>query len=124
MKNNPELLPPDAPDPDAFDVTPGWICRNRRLIEQARHVGRVAIAFAPPPARLALAGATVAVDAVLLADDLRRRRVEKADGGMQAGALVMEAVALTAMSRFAPARLAANIAGIEALRHAFKRASA
>ncbi|MEL6998278.1 MAG: hypothetical protein ACFB03_23775 [Paracoccaceae bacterium] len=123
MKTDPELLPPEAPDPEAHDVTPGMISRNRVWIERARHIGRAAIPFTPPPVRLGLACATVAADVVLLADDLRRRRVEDGKAHMEAGALAMEAVAIAAMSRFAPARLAANLAGIEAVRQAFKKAA-
>lgn len=122
MTTDPELLPPEAPDPDAHDVTPGMIARNRVWIERARHVGRAAIPFTPPPVRLGLACATVAADMVLLADDMRRRRIEEGKAHMEAGALVLEAVSIAAMSRFAPARLAANLAGIEALRGALAKA--
>lgn len=116
-----DILQPDAPDPETRDVTPGWVGRNRDTIERGRHIGRALIPLAPPPMRLALAGLTVAVDAVLLADDMRRRGEDRAEGGLRAGALVLEGAALVAMSRFAPARLAANLAGIEAARQALGR---
>ncbi|MEM7670496.1 MAG: hypothetical protein AAF317_15400 [Pseudomonadota bacterium] len=118
-----EPLPDDAPDPDAHDVTPGWIGRNRQAIERGRQVSRALILVAPPPARLALAAVSVAADAALLADEMKRRLRERDDGPVRAGALVLEGAALFAMSRFAPARLAANLAMIEAARTALDRAT-
>ena len=120
---NPELLSPETPDPEAHDVTPGWIGRNRAAIERASTLGRAAILFAPPPARVALAGVTVAMDIAVLSSDMRRRTKDTSQGAMEAGALVMEAAAVVAMSKFAPVRLAANLAGIEAMRRAFRKAS-
>ncbi|MEM0922292.1 MAG: hypothetical protein AAGF44_00635 [Pseudomonadota bacterium] len=79
------------------------------------------IPLSPPPARLALAGIGVAADALLLADDLKRRGEMADQGVIRAGALVLEGVALAAMSRYAPARLAQNLAGIEAARTALVR---
>ncbi|MEL6478253.1 MAG: hypothetical protein AAFR17_13075 [Pseudomonadota bacterium] len=116
-----EILPPDHPDPEARDVTPGWIGRHRVLIERGRQVSRAFIPLAPPPARLALAGVSVAADVLLLADDLRRRGDMAEEGPLRAGALVLEGAALAAMSRYAPARLARNLAGIEAARAALSR---
>ena len=120
---DPELLPPESPDPDAHDVTPGWIGRNKQMIERASTIGRAAIVLAPPPVRLALAGATVAMDIAVLTSELRRRTKNPSQGTMEAGALVMEAAAVVAMSRFAPARLAANLVGIRAMRQAFRKAA-
>lgn len=119
----PELLSPESPDPEAHDVTPGWIGRNQRIIERASTLGRAAIVFAPPPVRLALAGATVAMDVAVLTSEMRRRTKDPSRGTMEAGALVMEAAAVVAMSRFAPARLAANLVGIQAMRQAFRKAA-
>lgn len=123
MTQDPELLPPEAPDPKAHDVTPGWVGRNRAAIERASTLGRAAMIVAPPPIRIALAGATIAMDAAVLTSDLRRRNKEAAKGSMEAGALVLEAAAMVAMTRFAPARLAANLVGIEAMRQALRKAA-
>ncbi|MEM1276418.1 MAG: hypothetical protein AAGH74_07820 [Pseudomonadota bacterium] len=114
-------LPEDTPDPEAHDITPGWVARNRETLLQMRRVGSAVMVFAPPPARLALAGAMVAADALLLADDVKRRMEDPGAGALRGGALVLEGVALFAMSRFAPTRLAANLAGIEAMRSALIR---
>ncbi|MEM9043750.1 MAG: hypothetical protein AAGC81_03575 [Pseudomonadota bacterium] len=113
----------DAPDPEAFDVTPGWVGRNRAAILQMRRVGGAIMVIAPPPARLALAGAIVAADALLLVDDVKRRMESPGTGAIRGGALALEGVALFAMSRFAPVSLAANLAGIEAARSALMRLS-
>ncbi|MBY8977052.1 hypothetical protein KHP62_14640 [Rhodobacteraceae bacterium NNCM2] len=118
-----DTLPEDAPDPEAYDVTPGWIGRNRASIERGRNLGRMLMLVAPPPARLALAAVSVAADAVLLANDVKRRMKDPAEGAVGASVLALEGAALLAMSRFAPARLAANLAGIEAVRAAVKRAA-
>ena len=123
MTQDPELLPPEAPDPKAHDVTPGWVGRNRATIERASTLGRAAMIVAPPPIRIALAGATIAMDAAVLTSDLRRRNKEAAKGTMEAGALVLEAAAMVAMTRFAPARLAANLVGVEAMRQALRKAA-
>ncbi|MEM8791948.1 MAG: hypothetical protein AAGE80_10030 [Pseudomonadota bacterium] len=114
-------LPEDAPDPEAHDITPGWVGRNRSTILQMRKFGGAMMVLAPPPARLALAGAMVAADALILADDVKRRLEAPNAGALRGGALVLEAATLLAMSRFAPARLAANLAGIEAARSALMR---
>ena len=115
------ILGETAPDPAARDITPGWVGRNRGLIEQSRNLGRALMPVCPPPARLALAGITVGADALLLADDLRRRGEDPADCSLRAGGLVLEGAALVAMSRFAPLRLAQNLAGIEAARATLAR---
>ncbi len=120
---DPELLPPDAPDPDAHDVTPGWIGRNREAFQRVSTLGRAAIVFTPPPVRIALAGATVALDIAVLTSDMRRRNKETTQGALEAGALVLEAATVVAMSRFAPARLAANLVGIETMRRALRKAA-
>ncbi|MEM9370103.1 MAG: hypothetical protein AAGA26_02980 [Pseudomonadota bacterium] len=118
-----EPLPNDAPDPEAHDVTPGWVGRNRAAIEQGRRLSRALVLLAPPPARLALAAVSVAADAVLLADEVKRRLKDRDEGAVRAGAIVLEGAALLAMSRFAPARLAANLAMIEGARAALDRAT-
>lgn len=116
-----EILPADAPEKAARDVTPGWIARNRATIDRGRMLGRALIPLAPPPARLALAGLSIAADALLLADDVRRHGEPSEHAGLRAGGMVLEGAALIAMSRFAPVQLARNLAGIEAARQALSR---
>jgi hypothetical protein len=122
------LLTGEVPDegaevPPAHDVTPGWIGRNRQAIERGRRVARALVLVAPPPARLALAAVSVAADAVLLADELGRRLEDGRSGRLRTAALVLEGAAVLAASRLAPARLAANLAGIEAARRVLDRAA-
>lgn len=116
-----EVLDDAASVPPVHDVTPGWIGRNRATIETGRRMSRALMVLAPPPARLALGAVSVMADAALLADDMTRRRGDLKDGAVTGGALVLEGLAVVAMSRFAPARLAANLAGIEAARTALAR---
>jgi hypothetical protein len=116
-----EILGDDVAVPPVHDVTPGWIGRNRTAIETGRNVTRALMVLAPPPARVALGVASVTADALLLADDYGRRRGDLKDGAVTGAALALEGIALMAMTRFAPARLAANIAGIEALRSALAK---
>lgn len=115
------VLGEDAPEAAARDVTPGWIGRNRQSFETARTLSRAAIPFAPPPARLALAGVSVAVDALLLAEDMRRQGLEREEFALGAVSVVLEGAAIAAMSRHAPGRLARNLAGIEAARRVLTR---
>ena len=112
-----EVMEQDADVPPAHDVTPGWIGRNRLAIERGRGLARALVLVAPPPARLALGALSIAADAVLLADELGRRLEDRPRGGLRAAGLVLEGAAVLAASRLAPARLAANLAGIEAARH-------
>ena len=107
--------------PPVHDVTPGWVGRNRDSIERGRNLTRALMLVAPPPARIAMGAISVAADALLLADEVNRRLEDRERGAVRAGALVMEGITLVAVSRFAPAKLAANLAGIEAVRGALAR---
>ncbi len=116
-----EVLKEDVIVPPVHDVTPGWVGRNRRAIETGRRVSHALMVVAPPPARIALGAVSLAADAVLFVDDYGRKRGDLREGAVTAGALALEGVALMAMSRFAPVRLAANLAGIEAARAALAK---
>jgi hypothetical protein len=118
-----EVLEDAAEVPPAHDVTPGWIGRNRQAIERGRRLARALVLVAPPPARLALGAFSLAADAVLLADEIGRRLEDRPRGGLRAAGLVLEGAAVLAASRLAPARLAANLVGIEAARHLLGRAA-
>lgn len=107
--------------PPVTDVTPGWVGRNRVVFERGRDVTRVLMLAAPPPARVALAAVSLGADAILIADDVRRLRAERGDAALRTGALVLEGVALAASTRFAPARLAANLGAIEVARQMLDR---
>lgn len=112
----------DADDvPPAADITPGWVGRNRETLEAGRQVTRALMVIAPPPARIALGAASLVADGVLMADEYTRRRgdVRKAPGELAAFGL--EGLALMAASKFAPARLAASIGGIEMAREALRK---
>jgi hypothetical protein len=117
------VLENDAEAPQAHDVTPGWIARHRKSIERGRRVARALVLVAPPPARLVLGAVSVVADAVLLADELGRRLEERPRGALRAAGVVLEGAAVLAASRLAPARLAANLAGIEVARHVLGRAA-
>jgi hypothetical protein len=121
---NGEVLEDGAEVPPVHDVTPGWIGRNRQAIERGRRVARAMILVAPPPARLVLGAVSIAADAMLLADEIGRRMEDRPKGALRAAGVVLEGAAVLAASRLAPARLAANLAGIEAARLVLGRVAA
>jgi len=116
----PEILPAEAVVPPTHDVTPGWVARHQRRIETARKLTRALMVVAPPPARIALGAASLAADAMLVVDEYTRRRGNPKKGAGDMAALTLEGLALMAASRFAPARLAASLGGIEAAREALR----
>jgi len=114
----PEILPAEAVVPPTHDVTPGWVARHQRRIETARKLTRALMVVAP--ARIALGAASLAADAMLVVDEYTRRRGNPKKGAGDMAALTLEGLALMAASRFAPARLAASLGGIEAAREALR----
>ena len=116
-----EILEDGITTPDAHDVTPGWISRNRAVLDRTRTVTRAMMLVAPPPLRIPLALASLAADSALWTEDVRRRREDSATGGLRGVALALEGAAVLAASRYAPVRLAANIGAIEAARRATER---
>lgn len=111
-----EILEDGAEIPPLHDVTPGWIARNRPLIEQGRNVTRTLMIVAPPPARVALGAASIVAEAALMVDEYGRRRSNPARGVGEAAALALEGLALAASTRLAPVRLAASLGAIETAR--------
>ncbi len=109
-----EILESDAPDPDAREVTPGWITRNRDRLLKGRAVAQALMVAAPPPARLALAAAAVAAEGLVLAADARRGSVDGRIAAKRAGLLVLESTSILAATRFAPQVLARHGAHIRA----------
>jgi len=101
-----EILRDDAPDPEAREVTPGWITRNRHLILRGRRMAQTLALAAPPPARLALAALAVAAEGAVLAADARRGAISGRTAGLRAGSLALEGLAILAATRFASAALA------------------
>ena len=97
-----EILEERVPDPEAREVTPGWVTRNRDLITRGQAVARSLIIIAPPPARLALAAAAAVADGVLLATDFRRGLVDLRSAGVRAGGIALEGATIMAATRFAP----------------------
>jgi hypothetical protein len=116
-----EILGREVPDPEAREVTPGWVTRNRDLILKGRTVARALIIAAPPPARLAFAAASVAADGLLLAEDVRRGLLDRKAASVRAGGLVLEGAALVAATRFAPAILVRHRARLAAARSVLNR---
>ena len=116
-----EILGREVPDPEAREVTPGWVTRNRGLILKGRTVARALMIAAPPPARLAFAAASVAADGLLLAEDVRRGLLDRKAAGLRAGGLVLEGAALVAATRFAPAILVRHRARLAAARSVLNR---
>ena len=116
-----EILGGEVPDPDAREVTPGWVTRNRDLILKGRSVARALIIAAPPPARLAFAAASVAADGLLLAEDVRRGVLDRKAASIRAGGLVLEGATLIAATRFAPAALVRHRARLAAARSVLNR---
>ena len=109
-----EVLDGDTPDPDAREVTPGWVTRNRDRLLKGRAVAQALMVAAPPPARLALAAAAVAAEGLVLAADTRRGTMEAGTAAKRAGMLVLESTAILAATRFAPHVLARHGAHIRA----------
>ncbi len=116
-----EILGSEAPDPEARDATPGWISRNRDRIRRGQALAQALIVAAPPPARLALAAASVAAEGLLLAEDFRRGALDGRQAGARAGRIALEGVAILAATRFAPALLARQRHRLAALRANFDR---
>ena len=116
-----EILEEHTVVPPAHDVTPGWVGRNRDLLETGRRVTRALMIVAPPPARFALGAASLMADAALMVDEYGRRRGDLREGAGDAAALTLEGLALMAATRFAPARLAASLGGIEAARSTLQK---
>lgn len=121
IEHDGQILDESEDIPRAHDVTPTWITRNRDAIERGRNLTRALMLAAPPPARLAMGAVSIAADALLLADEVGRRLEDPRNGTLRAGALLSEGAMLVAVSKFAPVRLAANLAGIEAARGALAR---
>jgi len=116
-----EILGGEVPDPEAREVTPGWVTRNRDLILKSRSVARALIIAAPPPARLAFAAASVAADGLLLAEDVRRGLLDRKAASIRAGGLVLEGATLIAATRFAPSILLRHRARLAAARSVLNR---
>lgn len=110
-----ELVPP------AHDITPGWIARNRGWLENGRRLTHTLMVVAPPPARIALGFVSIAADAVLMVDEYGRKRGDKRRAAGDAAVLGFGGLALFAATRFAPARLAVSLGGIEATRSVLNR---
>ena len=96
-----EILGNEIPDPEAREVTPGWITRHKDLILKGRMAARALTVAAPPPARLVFAAVSVAADGLLLAEDARRGLVDRKAAGARAGGLVLEGAAVFAATRYA-----------------------
>ena len=107
--------------PPSHDVTPGWIARNRDWLERGRRLTHAAMFVAPPPARIALGFVSIAADAVMMIDEYGRMRGDKRRAAGDAAVLGLEGLALFAATRFAPARLAVSLGGIEATRSALNK---
>jgi hypothetical protein len=116
-----EILGNEIPDPEAREVTPGWITRHKDLILKGRMAARALTVAAPPPARLVFAALSVAADGLLLAEDARRGLVDRKAAGARAGGLVLEGAAVFAATRYAPAILARHRAKLAAARSALHR---
>ena len=113
--HNGDLVPP------AHDVTPGWIARNRHWLEHGRRLTHTAMIVAPPPARIVLGFVSIAADATLMIDEYGRKRGDKRRAAGDAAVLGLEGLALFAATKFAPARLAVSLGGIEAMRSALNK---
>jgi hypothetical protein len=116
-----EVLGSGIPDPEAREITPGWVTRNRDLILKGRSVARSLVIAAPPPARLVFAAASVVADGLLLAEDSRRGLIDRKTACVRAGGLVLDGAALIAASRFAPAMMVRNRGKLSAARSVLNR---
>ena len=116
-----ELLGRDSPDPDARDVTPGWVSRNRAAILRGRALAQALSLACPPHFRLALTAAGIAADGVLFAEDWRRGVLDGRGARRRAGRLALDGAAILAASRLAPALVARHRARIESVRAIARR---
>lgn len=116
-----EILDRGAPDPDAREVTPGWITRNRQTILRGRALAQTLAVAAPPPARLLLAAVVVAAEGAVLAADTRRGAMDAGTAARRAGTLLVETAALLAASRLAPAALRRQGAHLRAVHSVLSR---
>ena len=119
-----EVLGPDDPGPGqgARRVRePGWIARNREAITQGREMALTAAAFAPPPLRLAVIGASLAIEGAFAVEDARSGRVELRAAGLRMAGLALDGAGLAAAARVGPASLARHAGKIAAARAAIAR---
>ncbi|MEM7529426.1 MAG: hypothetical protein AAF416_17440 [Pseudomonadota bacterium] len=119
-----EILNSDAPGPkdDARTVRgPGWIGRNRALIEKGRDTARIVLPLAPPPVRLGLVAASLAADGLLTLEDARTGRTERGEAGMRGVGLALDALTLAASARIAPAAVIRQAGRIATLRAVVSR---
>ncbi|MGF1447412.1 MAG: hypothetical protein ACFBRM_14610 [Pikeienuella sp.] len=105
--DGPQIIPPGQPGGEGARRVraPGWIARNRARLEQAKALGAQAVLVAPLPARVPLAGACLAIDAALLAEDARTGAIPRNKLGLRGAGLALEAVTLVAATRRAPTAL-------------------
>jgi len=119
----PEIL--DRDDPRGGDARtvrgPGWIGRNRDGLLELRRIAATAIMIAPPPARIPLMGACLAIDGALLAEEARTGAVAGRQIGGRAAGIALESATLLAATRYAPRLLAQNAGRIAAARRLFSR---
>jgi hypothetical protein len=118
-----EILPPGAPGGESARRVraPGWIGRNRGLLEQARRMAASAAMVAPPPARITIAAGCLAIDGVLLAEEARTGGMDRATVSIRAAGLLLESGTLVASTRIAPGLLSRNGARIMLARRALAR---
>lgn len=116
-----EILGHDIPDPEAREITPGWVTRNRERILACRTLAQALMVAAPPPARLALAAAAVAAEGLVLAADTRRGAMDAGAAVRRAGMLALESTAILAATRYAPAALARHGARLRSMHAALGR---
>jgi len=116
-----EILGDEAPDPEAREVSPGWVTRNKDIILKGQSVARALIVIAPPPARLALVAASTAADGLLLAADFRRGLVDRKTAGARVGGIALEGAAIFAATRFAPQLFSRHHRKLAAARSVLRR---
>ncbi|MDT8345138.1 MAG: hypothetical protein RQ752_11995 [Thermohalobaculum sp.] len=122
-----EILAPGTPGGEQARRVrgPGWISRNRAALAAARRLGATVVMVAPPPARIPLALACLAIDGALWAEEARRGARDDGAGLALGGAgLALEAVALAAAMASAPAALARHAPRILAARRILARIEA
>ncbi|MEM6679913.1 MAG: hypothetical protein AAF675_18780 [Pseudomonadota bacterium] len=119
-----EVLGEDAPGPRPGARTiraPGWVGRNRSLIENGQEMARMAVPFLPPPARLGVVAASLAVEGLLTVEDARTGRVRGGDAGLRGVGIALDALGLAAAARLAPAPILRHAGRIAAVRAVFAR---
>lgn len=112
-----------GPQPGARTVAePGWVSRNRDAMQRGREAALTLAMFSPPPVRLAIVGASLAVEGLFTWEDARTGRVEPKAAGLRAAGIALDGLGIAAAARIGPAALIRHGRALAAVRTIVARA--